>query len=211
MVGEPADDHAGRPPYRAEVEFPMPSLFQEAVRSVHVHYRKNIGACGPYALINVDFEPLPAGFCEFEFINLVSDSDLPPEFGAAAGEGIRRELAGEVGKGGQATLPARAVNAGAAPSATPEPSGSGTWRGADQSSGKWQATWRPGDSSIGTGSSCAQRGCAYGQRVWNTHPLWVRKLSGRSVRYWMLLSRFLMIASRWSTPLTARLPMLRLR
>ncbi|WP_327011526.1 IS5/IS1182 family transposase [Dactylosporangium sp. NBC_01737] len=47
-----------------------------------------------------------------------------------------------------------------------------------------------------------------GSRV---RPVWVRKLSRRSVRYWMLLSRFLMIAWRWSIPLTARLPMLRFR
>jgi len=42
-------------------------------------------------------------------------------------------------------------------------------------------------------------------------PVWARRPSSRSVRYWMALSRCLMIACRWSTPFTARLPMLRFR
>ncbi|MFC5745212.1 hypothetical protein [Actinomadura rugatobispora] len=74
----------------------MASLFVDAVRDVHVRYIKNIGACGPFAVITVDFEPLPDGVTEFDFVNLVDEADLPPEFAEAVADGIRRELLGDV-------------------------------------------------------------------------------------------------------------------
>jgi hypothetical protein len=37
-------------------------------------------------------------------------------------------------------------------------------------------------------------------------PVWARRASMRPGRYWMFLSRFLMVAVSWSTSLAARLP-----
>jgi translation elongation factor EF-G len=74
----------------------MPGVFPHAIRDVHVRYAKNIGACGPFADITVDFEPLPDGMTEFDFVNLVDETDLPPEFAEAVADGIRRELLGDV-------------------------------------------------------------------------------------------------------------------
>ena len=47
---------------------------------------------------------------------------------------------------------------------------------------------------------------AYGGRGSSRRPVWARKASMRAARYWMLLSRFLMIAVSWSTSAAARLP-----
>ncbi|WP_433476771.1 hypothetical protein ACQPZP_06745 [Spirillospora sp. CA-142024] len=74
----------------------MPGLFPNAVRDVHVKYAKNIGGCGPYAAITVDFEPLLDGMTEFDFVNFVDEADLPSEFAEAVADGIRRELLGDV-------------------------------------------------------------------------------------------------------------------
>ncbi|HEY8482458.1 MAG TPA: hypothetical protein VIL71_21750 [Spirillospora sp.] len=74
----------------------MPGLFLDAVRGVHIHYARNIGACGPFADITVDFEPLPDGASGFTFTNLVDPEDLPSEFAEAVAQGIRRELLGDV-------------------------------------------------------------------------------------------------------------------
>ncbi|MEO3825896.1 hypothetical protein [Actinomadura sp. B10D3] len=74
----------------------MPGLFLDAVRDVHVHYRRNIGGCGPYAAITVDFEPLPDDETEFDFVNFLDEADLPSEFADAVADGIRRELPGDV-------------------------------------------------------------------------------------------------------------------
>ncbi|MEV5571291.1 hypothetical protein AB0L06_14670 [Spirillospora sp. NPDC052269] len=83
----------------------MPGLFLDAVRDVHVRYIKNIGRCGPFAIITVDFEPSPDGATEFDFVNLVDEKDLPPEFAEAVADGIRRELLGDVEHEGQKPLP----------------------------------------------------------------------------------------------------------
>ncbi|MFJ3221514.1 hypothetical protein ACIPLC_37065 [Kitasatospora sp. NPDC086801] len=49
----------------------------------------------PYAVASADFEPLPpdgASDLPFEFVNEVSATVLPPEFGAAFGEGVLAQL-----------------------------------------------------------------------------------------------------------------------
>ncbi|GAA2433636.1 hypothetical protein GCM10010191_54810 [Actinomadura vinacea] len=66
-------------------------LFPRPVRGVRAIYRKNIGACGPFADITVDFEPNPDGF---EFVTLVGEDELEASYAEAAREGIRQELAG---------------------------------------------------------------------------------------------------------------------
>ncbi|MFC5181639.1 hypothetical protein [Actinomadura harenae] len=83
----------------------MADLFPDAVRDVRIRYIKNIGSCGPFAIITVDFEPLPDGVTEFDFVNLIDETDLPPEFATAVAEGIRRELLGELDYEWEVPLP----------------------------------------------------------------------------------------------------------
>ncbi|WP_052706680.1 hypothetical protein [Streptomyces rubellomurinus] len=55
------------------------------------------GGLRPFAVASADFEPLPPGGdreLPFAFVNEVPAADLPPEFGAAFGEGVLARLRG---------------------------------------------------------------------------------------------------------------------
>ncbi|MFB7763698.1 hypothetical protein [Streptomyces xiamenensis] len=63
-----------------------------AVADVCVRVRKNIGACGPYAHVVVQFEP--PGQAGVELLSTVPQDRLPAEFLPALREGLLEGLAG---------------------------------------------------------------------------------------------------------------------
>ncbi|MFC8914530.1 hypothetical protein ACFT5C_02055 [Streptomyces sp. NPDC057116] len=62
------------------------------VRGIAVRYWF-VGACGPFALFDADFEP-PGREGDSEFLNLVPDRLLPAEYADALWEGIQEGLGG---------------------------------------------------------------------------------------------------------------------
>ncbi|MFF4694788.1 hypothetical protein [Streptomyces chattanoogensis] len=63
------------------------------VPQVHVCVKLNIGACGPFAYFDADFEP-PGPDGGLELLNAVPASRLPPEFLPALREGLLEGLDG---------------------------------------------------------------------------------------------------------------------
>ncbi|MGA5818087.1 hypothetical protein ACPC54_09540 [Kitasatospora sp. NPDC094028] len=71
-----------------------PRELDHPIRDVQA-YLSGRGGLRPFAVASADFEPLPPGRdreLPFEFVNEVPAAELPPEFGAAFGEGVLTRL-----------------------------------------------------------------------------------------------------------------------